>query len=156
MAEGQTDHAAVKIEPLVVLLAHVLAMFLLTWLLPLPLAFPKFLEWIGYALILIGLGLASNAVRRFRQAHTTTHPYRPVTKIIISGPYRFSRNPIYLGFLWLLVGFSFAVRSYWGLILSPLFVVLMNTLVIQYEEVYLEQKFKDDYISYKSRVRRWL
>jgi protein-S-isoprenylcysteine O-methyltransferase Ste14 len=156
MTETQPDHAAVKIEPLVLLLGHALAMFLLSWFLPLPFAFPEFLEWIGYGLILVGLGLASGAIRRFRQADTTTHPYRPVAKIVISGPYRFSRNPIYLGFVCLLVGFSFAFRSYWGLLLSPLFIALMNTLVIKHEETYLEQKFKADYASYKSRVRRWL
>lgn len=56
----------------------------------------------------------------------------------------------------MLIGFAFIFRSYWGLILSPLFIALMNTLVIKHEESYLETKFGEPYTSYKSRVRRWL
>jgi protein-S-isoprenylcysteine O-methyltransferase Ste14 len=130
--------------------------FILRWLLPLHFAFPKVLEWLGYALVIVGLGLAFNAVRRFMRAHTTVDPHGSVNAIVTSGPYRFTRNPIYLGFLCLLIGFPFIFRTYWGLILSPLFIVLINTLVIQHEEAYLEKKFKDVYINYKSRVRRWL
>ncbi len=63
MAESQTDHAAVKIGPPVLLLAHVFTMFLLNWLLPLPLVFPAVLEWMSYSLILIGLASAFSAVR---------------------------------------------------------------------------------------------
>ncbi len=156
MVENQTDHANVKIEPPVLLLAHVAAVILLRWILPLPFGVPKVLEWLGYVLMLLGIGLAGGAVSRFRQVHTTTHPDGSVMTIVTRGPYRFSRNPIYLGFVCLLVGFSFAFRTYWGLILSPLFIVLMNMLVIQHEEAYLERKFGETYTSYKSRVRRWL
>ncbi|RPI94334.1 MAG: isoprenylcysteine carboxylmethyltransferase family protein [Chloroflexi bacterium] len=156
MVENQTDHASVKIEPLILLLIHIFALFFLFWLAPLPFVFPGFLEWLGYALIVIAIVLARSAIFQLRQAQTTAHPYRPVTDIVTSGPYRFSRNPIYLGFLCLLIGSSFALRSYLGLSLGLLFVVLMNTLVIQYEDGYLEKKFKDAYTSYKSRVRRWL
>ncbi len=90
------------------------------------------------------------------KARTTLDPHGSVSEIVTSGPYRFSRNPIYLGFVCLLIGFPFIFRTYWGLILSPLFIVLMNTLVIRHEEAYLEQKFKGVYTSYQSRVRRWL
>ncbi len=156
MVESQTDHANVKIEPPVLLLIHVIAVILLRWLLPLPFAVPKLLEWLGYVLILLGIGLGAGAVSRFLRAHTTTYPHGQVSTIVTSGPYRFTRNPIYLGMVCLLIGFSFAFRTYWGLILSPLFVVLMNTLVIRHEEAYLEKKFGKVYSNYKSRVRRWL
>jgi|SRR5687767_1429861 protein-S-isoprenylcysteine O-methyltransferase Ste14 len=152
----QRDHAAVKIHPPVLLLIHVFAAFILHRLFPLPLAFPKALLWVGYALILAGLGLPFLAVSQLMKAHTTLDPHGSVTEIVSSGPYRFSRNPIYLGFVCLLIGFSFLFRNYWGLILSPLLVVLINILVIKHEEYYLEKKFGDVYTSYKSRVRRWL
>ncbi len=158
MVESQTDHANVKIKPPVLLLIHVIAVILLRWLLPLPSlsAFPKTLEWLGYILVILGIGLGAGAVSRFRRAHTTTDPHGPVLTIVTTGPYHFTRNPIYLGLVCMLIGFSFAFRTYWGLILSPLFIVLMNTLVIQYEEAYLEKKFGEVYTDYKSHVRRWL
>jgi protein-S-isoprenylcysteine O-methyltransferase Ste14 len=90
------------------------------------------------------------------QAHTTLDPHGSVTEIVTNGPYRFSRNPIYLGFVCFLVGFTFIFRTYWGLILSPVLIILLYQLVIKYEEAYLEQKFGEVYTNYKSRVRRWL
>ena len=150
------DHADVKIHPPVLLLLHLFAAFLLNRFLPLPFVFPKVLEWVGYALVFLGLGLAFSAASGFMRAHTTLDPHGSVSNIVTSGPYRFMRNPIYLGFVCLLIGFLFIFKSYWGLILSPIFIVLMNTLVIQHEEAYLEKKFGDVYTNYKSRVRRWL
>jgi protein-S-isoprenylcysteine O-methyltransferase Ste14 len=148
------DHADVKIHPPVLLLLHLVAAYLLNRLLPF--AFPNILVWAGYLLVFVGLGLAFNAVTQFMRARTTLDPHGSVSEIVMDGLYRFSRNPIYLGFLCLSVGFPFIVRSWWGLILSPLFIVLMNALVIQNEETYLEKKFGNIYSSYKSRVRRWL
>lgn len=156
MIENQTDHANVKIEPIVLLLVHIFALFLLRWLWPLSAGFPEVFEWLGYALVVIGIGLIAGARMQFIQAHTTRDPHGSVTSIVTSGLYRFSRNPIYLGLVCLLPGFSFMFRTYWGLLLSPLFIVLMNTLVIQQEEAYLEKKFGDVYADYQSRVRRWL
>ncbi len=156
MVENQIDHANVKIEPPVLLLIHVIAVILLRWLVPLPFMLPQVLEWLGYVLVLLGIVLAGSAARRFIRAHTTTYPHGSVATIVTSGPYGFSRNPIYLGLVCLLIGFSFVFRTYWGLILSPLFIVLMNMLVIQHEETYLEGKFGEVYTNYKSHVRRWL
>ena len=150
------DHADVKIHPPVLVSMHVLAAFFLDKLWPLSFTFPKVLEWTGYALVLIGLGLTIGAASGFMRARTTLDPHGSVSNIVTSGPYRFTRNPIYLGFVFLLIGFPFIFKIFWGLILSPLLIVLMNTLVIQYEEAYLEKKFGEVYTSYKSRVRRWL
>lgn len=156
MSQQEVDHANVKIAPPILLLIHLFAAFLLNWLLPLPFTFPRVLVWIGYALVIIGLALPFSAANQFMKAHTTLDPHSSVTQIVTSGPYRFSRNPIYLGFVCFLIGFTLIFKTYWGLILSPLFIVLMNILVIKYEEAYLEKKFGDVYTSYKSRVRRWL
>ena len=154
--DTHNDHASVKIAPPILLLIHLFAAFLLHWFLPLPFGFPMVLEWTSYVLILIGLVLPFRAVHQFMKAHTTLDPHGSVTEIVTSGPYGFSRNPIYLGFVCFLIGFTFVFRTYWGLILSPLFIILMNMLVIKHEEAYLEKKFGDKYTSYKSRVRRWL
>jgi len=151
-----TDHAAVKIHPPVLWLIHMLAVYLLNRLLPLSLAFPKALGWLGYVLVLAGVGSAFSAMSQFRKAQTTVDPHGSVSAIVSSGPYRFSRNPIYLGLTCFLIGFPLIFQTYWGLILSVVFIMLINTLVIQHEEAYLEKKFGDVYSSYKSRVRRWL
>jgi len=150
------DHANVKIHPPVLLLVHVLAVFLLNWLLPLSTAVPKSLEWIGYILVFVGLGFAFSAVNQFGKMHTTLDPHGSVSAIVTNGPYCFSRNPIYFGFLCTLIGLPLALGNYWGAVLSPVFVVSMFQLVIKYEEAYLEEKFNEEYTSYKSRVRRWL
>jgi len=150
------DHAAVKIHPPVLLLIHMLGVYLLNRFLPLPFTFPNILKCAGYALVFLGIGLAFSAASRFMQAHTTLDPHGSVSTIVTNGIYHFTRNPIYLGFVCMLIGFPFIFESYWGLIMSPVFILLMNLLVIQHEEAYLEKKFGETYTSYKSRVRRWL
>ena len=107
-------------------------------------------------LCLTGLGFAFSAVNQFAKLHTTLDPHGSVSAIVTSGPYRLSRNPIYLGFVCTLIGLSLALSNYWGVVLSPLFMILLVQLVIKHEEIYLEKKFGDVYTSYKSRVRRWL
>ena len=150
------DHASVKIHPPVLLVMHFLVAYFLNRFVPLSFVFPGILVWVGYALVVIGFGLAFSAAIRFMQARTTLDPHGSVSEIVTGGVFGISRNPIYLGFVCLLVGFPFIFGSYSGLILSPFFIILMNTLVIQHEEAYLEKKFGDVYTSYKSRVRRWL
>jgi len=152
----QQDHASVRIHPPILLLLHIFAAFLLNGLFPLPFVFPEILVWVGYLLILVGLGITISAAGRIMQAHTTLDPHGSVTEIVTNGPYHFSRNPIYLGLVCLLIGLSFAFRTYWGAVLSPLLMLSLYQLVIKHEEAYLEKKFGDMYTSYKSRVRRWL
>jgi len=133
-----------------------LAAFLLNWLIPLPFVISKVVEWVGYLLVFAGLGFAFSAVNQFGKVHTTLDPHGSVSAIVTGGPYRFSRNPIYLGFVCTLIGLPLALGNVWGAVLSPLLIMSLYQLVIKHEEAYLEEKFKDVYTSYKSRVRRWL
>jgi len=150
------DHSGAKIQPAFLWLFHLLAVFLLNTFLPLPLAFPALLIWPGRILVILGAALGLSALSGFWRARTTVNPHGSVSSIVTGGPYRFTRNPMYLGFASLLIGFPLTFESYWGLILSPLFILLMNSLVIRHEEAYLEKKFAEQYTSYKSRVRRWV
>lgn len=136
------------------LLVHVILAFLINSLLPLDL--PEAATWFGYFLALAGVGLAFSAVSRLMQEHTTLDPHGSVTKVVTNGPYQISRNPIYLGFLCLVIGFPLIFGNVWGVFLGLLFVLSMNRLVIRHEEAYLEKKFGAVYTSYKSRVRRWV
>jgi protein-S-isoprenylcysteine O-methyltransferase Ste14 len=152
----QTDHANVKIAPPILTLLVIVAAFLLARFAPLPFAVSRAVEYIGFALVVIGFLFGLGAVIAFRRARTTLDPYHPVSSIVTSGVYSFSRNPIYLGFLLMVIGIPLNGGTYWGVILAPIFILLCNKLVIEHEEAYLEKKFEETYTSYKSRVRRWL
>jgi protein-S-isoprenylcysteine O-methyltransferase Ste14 len=96
------------------------------------------------------------AVLAFRRAGTHPQPWRPATALVVTGPYRFSRNPMYVGATLFYIGISFWVNSLWPLLLLPVVLVIMSRGVIAREEAYLERLFGDEYRSYRSRVRRWL
>ena len=91
-----------------------------------------------------------------RRAGTTVGPYSSTTAIVVRGPFRFSRNPMYLSLTGLYLGIAVAVNALWVMVLLPAALVSITVGVIAREESYLERKFGTEYISYKSRVRRWL
>ena len=155
MATSQ-DHSGAKIQPAFLWLFHLIAAVVLNKFLPLPLAIPILFKGLGSLILLLGAVIAFSAIGRFKFARTTLNPHAPVSNIVTGGPYRFTRNPMYLGFASVLAGFPLTLGSYWGVIVSPLFILLMNKLVIRYEEAYLEEKFAEQYTSYKSHVRRWI
>ena len=146
----------IRIQPPVLTLIHVAAAFLLTWLIPLPLMVPPILRTTGFLLALIGFLLGVGALMAFRSARRTRDPHGPVSRLITSGVYRFTRNPVNLGFVLILVGIPLNAGSYWGILLAPVLVILFNRLVVEREEEYLAQKFGDEYSRYKSKVRRWI
>ena len=151
-----SDGADVRMHPPILAAIHLAAALLLGWVLHLPYPPPVWVRGLGWLIVLGGLGLAFSAVRRFTSVHTTLNPHGAVTFVITSGPYRFSRNPIYIGYLCLTAGIPLIFGNLWGLLLAPLQVILFNRLVIEAEEAYLSRKFAHVYLDYKSRVRRWL
>lgn len=156
MVERSKDHADVKIHPPILTLVHLAVALLLGRFIPLPLNVPDLLQPVGLALGIIGFLLGARAAWQFNKAHTTLDPHGSVTSLVTSGIYRMSRNPIYLGFVFMIIGIPLYFDNYWGIIVAPVLVILFNRLVVEYEEIYLKQKFRDVYTSYKSRVRRWL
>jgi protein-S-isoprenylcysteine O-methyltransferase Ste14 len=115
------------------------------------------LRWIfGSLLVAAGLALSIFGFLTQRRAGTDPIPFHPTTRIVSWGVYRFSRNPMYLGFgLWTL-GIAFLLNSVWMLLAVPIGLLLTDRFVITKEEKYLERKFGEDYLSYKRRVRRWI
>lgn len=150
------DHAQVRVLPPWVLFGHLAAALLLGWFIRLPVPIPFLVRLLGVLIVLAGLGLAWGAARVIAAAHTPLDPYEPVTALVVQGPYRFTRNPFYLSFLGALIGLPLALGTYWGLLLSPVMIVLMTQLVIRYEEIYLLEKFGQEYSSYRAKVHRWL
>lgn len=141
--------------PLVAVFFIVLAYFLGRFI-PLPFTVPLVLRYLGLAMAFVGFLLGMGAFMEFRRARTTLDPHGTVKHLVTSGIYRFTRNPIYLGFLLMVIGLPLLSGWIWGLVLAPFYMMIMSRLVIEREEAYLERKFKSEYTNYTSRVRRWL
>jgi protein-S-isoprenylcysteine O-methyltransferase Ste14 len=104
----------------------------------------------------LGLALGLAAVRQFRRHETPFNPHQPSTALITAGPYRYSRNPIYLALNLVYAGIGIAADNPWTLALLVPVLIVMHHGVITREERYLERKFPDTYRRYKSTTRRWL
>src|SRR5213592_4278217 len=141
-------------RPPIVYLVSILAGFGLNAVWPARMI-PSAIEPLGGSLILLAVALFALSVREFRRARTPIRTRKPVTSIITNGPYRFSRNPIYLSFTLLQFGLGMWANSAWvvGLLVPTL--VLMSYGVIAREERYMARKFRDEYLQYKRAVRRW-
>jgi len=110
----------------------------------------------AWCLVAAAVLLAGSALFLFRRAGTTPNPTKRTTALVLHGPYRFTRNPIYLGFAALYLGLALLVNSLWPLLLLPAVIALVQTHVIAREEAYLEARFGEEYRTYKARVRRWI
>ena len=112
----------------------------------------------GAVLLVAAGGLAVGAFRTMARARTDVNPYRPTTAIVITGPFRFSRNPIYLSLTLLYLGVTLLLvgAALWPLLLLAPLLAVMRWGVIAREERYLEGKFGDEYRRFRGRVRRWL
>ena len=111
---------------------------------------------VGIVLVVIAVGLFVSSVRTFKKAGTPVPGDMPTTLIVRAGPYRFSRNPIYVAFTLLQIGVAAWVNSAAVLIMALPALSLMALVVIPREERYLEEKFPAEYLPYKREVRRWL
>lgn len=110
----------------------------------------------GGAAILAALAIAAWAIGQFRRAGTNLDVRKPVTALVISGPFRYSRNPIYLALTLLYLGIGVAADSAWVLALVVPALLVMQLGVVRREERYLSRKFGQKYLTYMGAVRRWL
>jgi protein-S-isoprenylcysteine O-methyltransferase Ste14 len=108
------------------------------------------------AIMVINLVIGLAAARGMLSARTSLNPHHPTTALVLSGPFRFTRNPLYLGLTVFYAGLMLVFELTWGLLFLPIVVWLITIWVIVPEEKYLEQKFGTEYLNYKSRVRRWI
>lgn len=112
--------------------------------------------WLGAVPLAIGAALGAGAVKKFVQARTTIVPHHRVSALVTSGPYRFSRNPMYAGLALVCLGGALIAGTWWPLVaLIPALAIIRN-LVIMPEEGYLKATFGEAYAAYSLRVRRWL
>jgi protein-S-isoprenylcysteine O-methyltransferase Ste14 len=113
-------------------------------------------RWIGGSLMAGALALGIWAVLSFRRAGTTPDPHGDVTAFVTSGPFRFSRNPMYLTNVVFQIGAALLLDNAWILMLVPVTWLLLDRVVIAGEERYLTNKYGQTYDEYRRRVRRWL
>jgi len=119
--------------------------------LPRSLAYP-----LGGILLALWLIVSVPAIISFRRAGTSINPRVPTTALVTGGPYRFTRNPMYVGLTLFYGGMAMLLQTLWALVLLPLVLIVAQRLFIEREERYLEKKFGAEYRQYEVRVRRWL
>jgi protein-S-isoprenylcysteine O-methyltransferase Ste14 len=152
-----SDTANVIVRPPIAWALAVLAGLALNWLMPLPfLPAAVSAGWLGAILFAIALALFAWAIFTITRAGSNVPTRLPTTTIVETGPYRFTRNPIYLGMVLGLIGLAIAFDTLWLLMTLVLFALVIRYGVISREEAYLERRFGEVYLAYKSRVRRWL
>jgi protein-S-isoprenylcysteine O-methyltransferase Ste14 len=145
--------------PFFLLIAVVIAL-ILDWLTGLSFLAPPSLlgvqSWIGLIVFVAGFVVLVAGKREFERSGTNVNPFRPALKLVRSGPYRFTRNPMYLGMTIGLVGISLMFSLEWGLILTPVLWLAYDRLVVAREEAYLTAKFGEPYSEFLTQTRRWL
>ena len=110
----------------------------------------------GLLFLLSGIVLAASAARLFSKAKTGIVPFSESTKLVVSGAYRFTRNPMYLGMFFCLIGVTLLVNNVLGLLVLLLFFFIIRQKFVLKEEVQMQETFGDDYAQFKARIRRWI
>jgi protein-S-isoprenylcysteine O-methyltransferase Ste14 len=156
--ESERGGARVRIPPPLVFVAFMAVGVLVNWLmvplrLPLPLL-PRVIA--GALLIVAGLALGIWSVVHFRRTGQDPAPWEPSPTLILEGPYRFTRNPIYVGMTVVQLGVGVCAANGWILALAPLALLLVHFTAVLPEEAYLAARFGEDYRRYQAAVRRYL
>jgi protein-S-isoprenylcysteine O-methyltransferase Ste14 len=111
---------------------------------------------LGWPLVACGLAVGFLGEREMRRAETNVDPYKPATAVVTGGPFRFTRNPLYLSMTLVYGGIATIANALPAALLLPIVLRLMRRGVIEREERYLERKFGDEYIEYKVGAPRWI
>jgi len=155
--DDRADAAQVIIRPPLAWGLAVIAGLALDWLVPLPfLPADVPAGWLSAMVFVLALALFAWAIVTITRAGSNVPTNLPTTTIVESGPYRFTRNPIYLAMFLGLIGLAIAFHNLWLLLMLVPFALVIHYGVVTREEAYLERKFGDVYRGYRSRVRRWL
>lgn len=150
------DTTGIRFPPPLVYLAALLVGYVVSRLVPVAFLPREVAYAVGGTLLALWLIVAGSAIVLFRYARTSINPTVPTTALVVSGPFRFTRNPMYLGLAFFYCGIAIFLQAPWALMLLPLVLLIVQRLFIEREERYLERKFGAEYLRYKERVRRWL
>lgn len=159
--EDRTPRRSVRnpsgaIHPTAFLLAWIVAGLTLEWLVPVPMPEPELAELVATPFLLVGVLLLAWGMFVFWRKGTPADHTRPTTTLVTTGPFRFSRNPFYVGLLALMVGMSLAYANVWGLLLTVPVAWAIRRYTVRPEEAYLAREFGEEYERYRKSVRRWI
>lgn len=150
------DSPRVRFPPPIVYVATIAIGWLLNGVMPLPVGggFPRVL--IAWAFIVLWAVITSAAFYAFWSRRTSIVPIRPATTLVVAGPYRFTRNPMYVALASLTVGMGLWMNTWWVILLLCPALMAIDRYVIAREEAYLRRRFHTSYEEYMQRVRRWI
>jgi protein-S-isoprenylcysteine O-methyltransferase Ste14 len=142
------------LRPPIIFLCAILLGIALNWAWPLHFVSPN-VRLLGPLVTACAVVFFLLSYREFRRAGTSVQGSKRSTVIVRTGPYRFSRNPIYLAFILFVIGLSVWLNNVWMLVTLVPAVGIIARIVVPREERFLERNFSDEYLSYKSSARRW-
>jgi protein-S-isoprenylcysteine O-methyltransferase Ste14 len=149
--------AKVHIPPPLIFLACIVLGALLQYAIaPLPFPGDAWIRIVGVIIVVAGLALIFSALATFKKTGQDPKPWEPSPELIIEGPYRWTRNPMYVGLTSILVGFGLALNNLWFSLLAAAALVAVHFIAVLPEEDYLSGKFGHDYENYRKKVRRYL
>jgi len=156
MPGDEQDKAGVVAPPPLVYLGALVFGLLLDRRFPAAFLPQRMARRLGWALLGAGVLLLGWFERAMRQAGTPTNPYKPVARVATGGPFRYTRNPGYLSMAMIYAGIAARANALWAVLLLPVALLVIQRGVVEREERYLEEKFGEEYLSYKAKVRRWI
>jgi protein-S-isoprenylcysteine O-methyltransferase Ste14 len=145
-----------KTIPPVYFFSSLLLMIILSYFMPISHLIYLPLRIFGVILVLLGLAITACGAYCFHQADTPVKTFDKTTTLVTIGPYRYSRNPMYLGMIIILTGTWIALGTLSPLFVIPVFFYIIQEGFIKYEEKILEESFTDEYPDYREKVRRWM
>jgi protein-S-isoprenylcysteine O-methyltransferase Ste14 len=156
--ETKKEHPGVYIPPPIIYAAIFLISPILQKVFPFSYLFFKSETAVvfGYIFLALGLIFTIPALMKFIKSRNTVITVKPANSLQTDGIYAFTRNPMYLGLLFLYTGIAFFAGNWWTIILIPLVVTVVTLYVIRLEEKYLHDAFGEDFTAYKAKVRQWI
>ncbi len=152
----EQDNAGVVAPPPLIYLGPLVLGLLLNRKFPAPFLPRRMARILGLSLLGGGVLLVSWFVWTMRRADTPIDPRKPVSRLVVEGPFRYTRNPSYLSIAMIYAGLASLANALWAILLLPAALIVIQRGVIEREEHYLERKFGEEYLRYKARVRRWI
>lgn len=153
---SRNDHASINVTPSWLLIGFVILSSGLDRLWPLQFITGSIIEVTGFAIAGLGMLLLAWASREFYRYRTTDNCRKSVSHLIVTGPFRYSRNPVYVALLTVITGMALAYGNLWMLLtVLPMGIALKYWVIVK-EEAYLRREFKEIYARYCASVRRWV